>query len=90
VLRQVCRNVKRWRDARMTLRWAATAMLEAHKRPQPSVINGLYGSRPLIGGTYAFCVSTVGGDRAPAAADVTARSSWSCLPTLLTVRTVFS
>jgi putative transposase len=31
VLRQVCRNVKRWRDARMTLRWAATAMLEAEK-----------------------------------------------------------
>ena len=31
VLRQVCRNVKRWRDARMALRWTATAMLEAEK-----------------------------------------------------------
>jgi transposase-like protein len=31
VLRQVCRNVKRWRDARMALRWTATAMLEAKK-----------------------------------------------------------
>jgi hypothetical protein len=28
---QVCRNVKRWRDARMALRWTATAMLEAEK-----------------------------------------------------------
>src|SRR5271166_2421099 len=31
VLRQVCRNVKRWRDGRMALRWTATAMLEAEK-----------------------------------------------------------
>jgi hypothetical protein len=31
VLRQVCRNIKRWRDARMALRWTATAMLEAEK-----------------------------------------------------------
>ena len=31
VLRQVCRNVKRWRDGRMALRWTATAMLEAAK-----------------------------------------------------------
>jgi putative transposase len=31
VLRQVCRNVKCWRDARMALRWTATAMLEAEK-----------------------------------------------------------
>ena len=31
VLRQVCRNVKRWRDARMALRWTGTAMLEAKK-----------------------------------------------------------
>src|SRR5215475_14165976 len=31
VLRQVCRNVKHWRDARMALRWTATAMLEAEK-----------------------------------------------------------
>jgi transposase-like protein len=31
VLRQVCRNVKRWRDARMALRWTATAMLEGKK-----------------------------------------------------------
>src|SRR6185437_15261920 len=29
VLRKVCRNVKRWRDARMALRWTGTAMLEA-------------------------------------------------------------
>jgi transposase-like protein len=29
VLRQVCRNVKRWRNARMALRWTGTAMLEA-------------------------------------------------------------
>jgi transposase-like protein len=31
VLRQVCRNVKPWRDARMALRWTGTAMLEAAK-----------------------------------------------------------
>jgi transposase-like protein len=31
VLRQVCRNVKRWRNARMALRWTGTAMLEAAK-----------------------------------------------------------
>src|SRR5438128_1098797 len=31
VLRQVCRNVKGWRDARMALRWTATAMLEGEK-----------------------------------------------------------
>jgi hypothetical protein len=31
VLRQVCRNVKRWRNARMALRWTGTAMLEAEK-----------------------------------------------------------
>ncbi len=31
VLRQVCRNVKRWRDVRMALRWTGTAMLEAEK-----------------------------------------------------------
>ena len=31
VLRQVCRNVKCWRDARMALRWTGTAMLEAEK-----------------------------------------------------------
>ncbi len=30
-VRQVCRNVKRWRDARMALRWTAAAMLEAAK-----------------------------------------------------------
>ena len=28
---QVCRNVKRWRDARMALRWTAAGMLEAGK-----------------------------------------------------------
>lgn len=31
VIRQVCRNVKRWRDARMALRWTGAAMLEAGK-----------------------------------------------------------
>src|SRR6266404_5898339 len=31
VLRQVCSNVKRWRDARMALRWTGTAMLEAER-----------------------------------------------------------
>ncbi|MGQ0663656.1 MAG: IS256 family transposase [Pseudomonadota bacterium] len=31
VIRQVCRNVKRWRDAKMALRWTGTAMLEAKK-----------------------------------------------------------
>ncbi len=29
VIRQVCRNVKRWRDARMALRWTAAGMLQA-------------------------------------------------------------
>jgi hypothetical protein len=31
VLRTVCRNVKRWRNARMALRWTGAAMLEAEK-----------------------------------------------------------
>ena len=31
VIRQVCRNVKRWRDAKMALRWTAAGMLEARK-----------------------------------------------------------
>ncbi len=31
VIRQVCRNVKRWRDAKMALRWTAAGMLEAKK-----------------------------------------------------------
>jgi hypothetical protein len=31
VLRQVCSNVKRWRNARMALRWTGTAMPEAKK-----------------------------------------------------------
>src|ERR1700675_4108376 len=30
-IRQVCRNVKRWQDAKMALRWTAAAMLEAAK-----------------------------------------------------------
>lgn len=30
-IRRVCRNVKRWRDASMALRWTGTAMLEAAK-----------------------------------------------------------
>lgn len=30
-VRRVCRNVKRWRDAAMALRWTAAAMLEAAK-----------------------------------------------------------
>ena len=31
VIRQVCRNVKRWRNAKMALRWTATGMFEAKK-----------------------------------------------------------
>ena len=31
VIRQVCRNVKRWRNTKMALRWTGTAMLEAKK-----------------------------------------------------------
>lgn len=31
VIRQVCRNVKRWRDAKMALRWTAAGMQEAAK-----------------------------------------------------------
>ena len=31
VIRQVCRNVKRWRDAKMALRWTAAGMFEAKK-----------------------------------------------------------
>jgi transposase-like protein len=31
VIRQVCRNVKRWRDAKMALRWTGAGMLEAAK-----------------------------------------------------------
>jgi transposase-like protein len=30
-VRQVCRNIKRWRDAKMALRWTGAAMLEAAK-----------------------------------------------------------
>ena len=30
-IRRVCRNVKRWRDASMALRWTAAAMREAAK-----------------------------------------------------------
>jgi putative transposase len=30
-IRQVCRNVKRWRDTRMALRWTGAAMQEAAK-----------------------------------------------------------
>ena len=30
-VRRVCRNVKRWRDASMALRWTAAAMLDAAK-----------------------------------------------------------
>ena len=30
-IRQVCRNVKRWRDTKMLLRWTGAAMLEAAK-----------------------------------------------------------
>jgi putative transposase len=30
-IRRVCRNVKRWRDAQMAVRWTAAAMLEAAK-----------------------------------------------------------
>ena len=31
IIRQVCRNVKRWRDAKMALRWTAAGMFEAKK-----------------------------------------------------------
>jgi len=31
IIRQVCRNVKRWRNAKMGLRWTAAGMLEAKK-----------------------------------------------------------
>ncbi len=31
VIRQVCRNVKPWRDAKMALRWTAAGMVEAKK-----------------------------------------------------------
>jgi putative transposase len=30
-VRRVCRNVKRWRNAAMTLRWMAAGMMEAAK-----------------------------------------------------------
>ena len=30
-IRQVCRNVKRWRDTKMVLRWTGAAMMEAAK-----------------------------------------------------------
>jgi putative transposase len=30
-VRRVCRNVKRWRNAAMALRWTAAGMLEAAK-----------------------------------------------------------
>ena len=31
VIRKVCRNVKRWRNAKMALRWTGAAMLEANR-----------------------------------------------------------
>ena len=31
VIRRVCRNVKRWRDAKMALRWTSAGMFEAQK-----------------------------------------------------------
>ena len=31
IIRQVCRNVKRWRNAKIGLRWTAAGMLEAKK-----------------------------------------------------------
>ena len=34
-VRRVCRNVKRWRDASIALRWTAAAMLEAAKGFRP-------------------------------------------------------
>ena len=30
-VRRVCRNVKRWRNAEMALRWSAAGMMEAAK-----------------------------------------------------------
>src|SRR6056297_2325136 len=35
VIRQVCRNVKRWRNAKMALRWTAAGMFEAKKGFRP-------------------------------------------------------
>ena len=35
-IRQVCRNVKRWRNAKMALRWTGAAMLEAAKASRPT------------------------------------------------------
>jgi putative transposase len=32
VIRQACRNVERWRNAKMGLRWTAAGMLEVKKR----------------------------------------------------------
>src|SRR5229473_7650446 len=46
-IRQVCRNVKRWRDAKMVLRWTGAAMLEAAK--------GFRRSRPT--GNYRSCAA---------------------------------
>ena len=39
VIRRVCRNVKRWRDAKMALRWTSAGMFEAQKgfRPHQSI-----------------------------------------------------
>ncbi len=45
VIRQVCRNVKRWRNAKMALRWTAAGMLEARKGFRP--INA-YKQMPLL------------------------------------------
>ena len=35
VIRRVCRNVKRWRDAKMALRWTSAGMFEAQKGFSP-------------------------------------------------------
>jgi transposase-like protein len=39
-IRRVCRNVKRWRDASMALRWTSPAMLEATSSEQSDYWNG--------------------------------------------------
>ena len=62
-LRRVCRNVKRWRDASMALRWTGAAMLEAAKgfrrlkahkqlpvlRAALAALQARHGSSPAVG-----------------------------------------
>ncbi len=45
VIRQVCRNVKRWRSAKMALRWTAAGMLEAARGFRRLKAYNRYGDR---------------------------------------------